>query len=341
VSELRRFTSALTLTCAALVNGCSCHSQRPDQQAGAAPGTSVNTSATGTSAPVPARGSLPTPEPTTLLDTGGSAYAATLALDSEGSYLLTGNGAFRLLPGRAPERWNLDLGVSPALKGEHFLYFGDGAFRQVPKRGGEPTILAAAAGEPQRIVTSGERFAWVTRSEGGGYTIQTLHGAGVQLVHATDRYVVALAMQDELVFFAEQEKGTNWRLGVVQVSGGAPRYSTMKTGRTPAMLAAAGDLFYYDGPSFTVRRASPDLTREHVVARDVICSPIAVSKHVYCAQPAGLLEIGFDGGIRRALPLKRRGAITAVSATAARLTWLLDTGRDQLAVETIPLSGED
>jgi hypothetical protein len=54
----------------------------------------------------------------------------------------------------------------------------------------------------------------------------------------------------------------------------------------------------------------------------VICSPLAVAEHVYCAQPAGLLEIGLDGVVRRVFPLRQKGTITAVTATATRLTWL-------------------
>jgi hypothetical protein len=58
---------------------------------------------------------------------------------------------------------------------------------------------------------------------------------------------------------------------------------------------------------------------------------------VYCSEPAGLLEIGRDGVVRRALPLERKATITAVSATETRLTWLMDLGRDRLAVESTPL----
>jgi hypothetical protein len=74
-----------------------------------------------------------------------------------------------------------------------------------------------------------------------------------------------------------------------------------------------------------------------VIAHDVICSPIAVAEHVYCAQPAGLVEIGRDGVVRRTLPLERAGTITRVSATETRLAWLMDVGQGKLAVDSIPL----
>jgi hypothetical protein len=279
----------------------------------------------------------PMAEPTTLLTARGSAYAAALALDDEGSYLLTQDAAYRLAPDRVPERWGLDLGLSPALMRDQFLYWSAGAFRQADKRGGEPTVLATIAHQPQRVATSGDEFAWLDQAERGRFSIQTLDGSNPRVLCAPGGYVAALAMGEELVYFVEQGPGAGWRLGAVPLSGGTPHYSATKPGRTPAMLAVAGDVFYYDGPSLTVRRVSPGLEREEVIAEDVICSPIAVAEHVYCAQPAGLLEIGFDGAVRRAIPLRQKGTITAVSATATRLTWLMDVGRDALAVQTVAL----
>jgi hypothetical protein len=111
----------------------------------------------------------------------------------------------------------------------------------------------------------------------------------------------------------------------------------MKTGRTPAMLAIADDLYYYDGPSLTVLRVTPDLESEEVVTRDVICSPLTVAEHAYCAQPGRLLEIGLDGVLRRVLTLRQKAIITAVAATATRLTWLMDVSRGELAVQSIAL----
>jgi hypothetical protein len=314
---------------------CNRNSERPAPQA-TAPRAS---SAASVGAPTARKVVEPTPEPTTLLTTSGSAYAATLALDDEASYLLTGDAAFRLVPGRAPERWDLDLGISPALMGDHFLYWSAGALRQAHKRGAEPSLLAAVAHQPQRVVTSGGSFAWLDRAESGRFTIQTLdHRSRARVLYAPGGHVAALAMSEDFVYFVEQEApGTGWRLEAVPLSGGSPRYTSMKTGRTPAMLAVARDLFYYEGPSLTVRRVSPDLEREEVIARDMICSPLAVAEHVYCAQPGRLIEIGLDGVVRRVLPLRQQGMITAVAANATRLTWLMDVGRNALAVQTVAL----
>lgn len=312
---------------------CSRHPERPGPRASARPARN----SASVEAPAAQKNPEPTPEPTTLLTTSGSAYAATLALDDEASYLLTGNAAFRLMPGRQPERWDLDLGISPALMNDHLLYWSAGAFRQAHKRGAEPSLLAAVAHQPQRMVAAGGRFAWLDQAESGRFTIQTLDGSNARILHAPGGYVAALAMTAERVYFVEQGPGTGWRLGAVPLSGGSPRYTAMKKGRTPSMLAVARDLFYYDGPSLTVRRITQDLEREEVIARDVICSPLAVAEHLYCAQPGRLLEIGLDGVLRQVFPLQQKGTITAVAATATRLTWLMDVGRGALAVQTIAL----
>lgn len=295
----------------------------------------------GAGAPRASKTEAPAPKPTTLLATSGSAYAAMLAADDEASYLLTGSVAYRLVPGRVAEKRVLDLGISPALVRDRLLYWSRGAFRQADWGGGDPAVLASVPHQPQRVVTSGERFAWLDLAEDGRFTIRTLDGSRVRDLHTASGLVAALAMRDESIYFVEQGPSKGWRFGVVPLSGGSPRFTRMRSGRTPAMLVALGDLFYYDGPSLTVRRVSPDLEREVVLARDVICSPIAVADQVYCAQPGGLVEVGFDGVVRRALPLERPGMITAVSATATRVTCVIDVGRDELAVVTIPLTPAD
>ncbi len=279
------------------------------------------------------------PEPTRLLTTSGSAYAATLAPDDEGSYLLTANSAYRLVLGQTPEQHFLELGNSPTLMNHRLLYWSRGAFRRVLNGDSDTEIVAEYPRQPQQVVTSKERFAWLDMAEGGRHTIQTLDGSTARVLYEAGGYVNALVMQEESIYFVEQGPGKGWRLGLLQLDGGAPRFTATRTGRTPALLVASGDLFYYDGTDFVVRRVSPDLLREDVVAHDVICSTIAVAQHVYCAKPDGLLEVGRDGVVRKTVLLKQKGMITAIAATQSRLTWVVDVGPNQLAVETIALSG--
>jgi hypothetical protein len=275
--------------------------------------------------------------PATLLTADLSAYGAQLALDDEAVYLLTRSAAYRLVPGHPPVRWALDLGISPALAGDHLVYWSKGALWRTPKRGGAPSMLAKVPLEPQRLSASGDRFAWLERGADGRFVIWTLEGSRPRKIITPPGDVATLTLLHDQVFFVEQRPGAAYRLGVVPLSGGEPRYSTEKKGRTPAMLAAAGDIFFYDGPSRTVRRVSPDLAQERVLARGVICSPLAAANRVYCAQPAGLLELPAEGGAARVLSPATSGAITKVTASATRVAWLVDRGPDRLAVETLPV----
>lgn len=292
-------------------------------------------------APPRSKTRAPKPEPVRLFATDRSAYAAALALDDHGTYLMTSDAAYRLAPARNPERWPLDLGRAPALTTEQLLFWSRGELRQVKKGGGEPELLALVAREPQRLVTSGDRFAWLDRTDDRHYTVQTLDGVSSRVLYETDENVNVIAMFEDSVFFTAQEPRKDWRLGVVSLDGGPPRFTAKKKGRTPAMLVAQHDVFYYDGPSSTVRRVSPDLERERVVVQNVVCSPMAVAEHLYCAQPGGVREIGLDGVVRRVFPLKGGGLITALAASTTRLSWVIDIGPDQLAVDTITLDPGD
>lgn len=297
--------------------------------------------ATARSTPVDSARTGVRPDPKRLLTVRESPYGATLGSTEDASFLLTGGAAYRFVRGEAPTRWASDFGVAPALAPGHILFWSKGAFRRVPTSGGEAELVATVARQPQRFVTSGDHIAWLDQAADGRFSIHTLDGSHRRVVHAAEGYVGALAMEDERIYFAERAPDHSWRLGLVPRSGGAAHYTKAKRGRLPAMLVLAESLYYYDGPSSTVLRVSPDLGSEDVLAREVICSPIAVAESVYCAQPAGLVEIGIDGGVRRTLPLAERGGITAIAATATQLTWVTDIGDDQLAVDSISLTAKD
>jgi hypothetical protein len=328
---LKNTTSRLcTLACLVVLAGCSRTPERPTPSENA-PSPSAAPSSGLTHVPAP-----PTQEPSTLFTAEVSAYAAEVALDEDAVYLLTPSAAFRLVPGRPAERWALDLGLTPALAGGHFVYWSKGELLRAPKRGGDPSTLAKVPGEPQRLAASGDYVAWLEKSADRGFVIWTLDGSRPREVLIPRGDVAALALLDDQVFFVEQLPEAKHRLGVVPLSGGEPRYSSEKKGRTPAMLAAAGELFFYDGPTTTVRRVSTDLTRERVIARGLICSPLAVAERVYCAQPAGLVELPAEGGSPRALAAARGGPITKIVASAKRVAWLVDAGPDRLSVQTLP-----
>lgn len=278
----------------------------------------------------------PLAAPSRLLRIDSSAYDALLTRDGDTNYLMTNDAAFRLVPGHTPERWALPLGFARGMTTDHLVYWSKGVIQRVIKTGGEPETIAKVPREPQRLVTSGHHVAWLQPSDNGQFSIHALEGSRERLLLTPTGTVTAMAMAGQLVYFVERAPDRTWRLGVVALSGAPPYYTSARRGRTPAMLAVTDQVYYYDGPSLTLRRVSPDLHQEDIIARDVICSPIFVAKHIFCAQPAGILELSLDGGTRRVLPLSR-GTVTAISATPKLLTWVTDIGENQLAIDATSL----
>ena len=265
-----------------------------------------------------------------------SAYAATLAADDDQAlYVLTSHAAYRLREGEPTVPSPVELGDTPALSTQGIVFWLDGALRMVPKRGGAPEVLANVPRPPRRLCAAGERIAWVEPDE-GGTGLRTLDGSQPRSLYRSPGDIEALALMDDQAYFVERNQ-ERWRLGNVPLGGGATRFTEPYATRTPALLAAAGDVFYYDGPSSTVRRVSSDLQREDVVGRDVICSPLAVGARVYCSQISLLFELPRQGGPPRSLAPKRAGTITALVATKTRLAWLLDVGENRAELEVLPL----
>lgn len=317
-----------------VLGGCD----QPGTGVGGTPGPSRASAAVEARAPSPSAAPEPAVPPTTLLTLGVSAYSATLAIDDEAVYVLTAQAAFRVVPGMPPEQWTVNLGHAPLLAEERIVYWADGAIRQLPKRGGASKVVVEVSHLPQRIAASPSGVAWLDQAEDGHFSLMTSEGSGSRLLYAPPGYVAAIAMHEDRVFFVERETPERWRLGSVTLAGGAPHYTAFHRGRTPAMLAVASEIFYYDGPTLTVRRLGFELDREEVVARDTICSPLAVANSVYCAQQGGLLEVSFAGTVTRRIP--RGGMVTAIAVGRSRLAWLVDAGENKLALEMLPLAPE-
>lgn len=279
---------------------------------------------------------VPRPEPRSLYQLDTSAYTATLAADEDDSlYVLTSHAAYRLRAGEPASRWALELGDTPTLSARGIVYWLDGALRLVPKKGGPPEILANVPRPPRHLCAARENLAWV-EPEANGAILRTLDGSEPRSLYRSPGDIDALALMDDRAYFVERSQ-EGWRLGTVALGGGSPRFTEQYATRTPAQLATAGDVFFYDGPSSTVRRFSSGLEREEVVGRDVICSPLAVSERIYCSQVSLLFELPRDGGPARSLAPKRAGTIAALVATKTRLAWLLDVGENRTEVEVLPL----
>jgi hypothetical protein len=273
-------------------------------------------------------------EPTVLLTLPISAYAPWLVVDEEVVYLLTTQAAYRLVPGKEPAQIQLGLGIGPTLTNSSLIYWSKGAIWRAPKTGGKAERVARLSHEPQRFVTSGEKFAWLDRTDEGKFTIQTLERGKPRTIWSASGDIDTLTMLEDWVFFVEREASSSWRFGAVRVAGGEPTFSAPKSGRTPAMLAPHEDIYFYDSNTLEIHRLSPDFSTDQVVSEKFICSPLAVSTRIYCAHMAGLFELS-PGSSPIQLTASRE--ITAVAASATLVAWIRDAGPDHLAVEMLPV----
>lgn len=276
----------------------------------------------------------------TLLELAEPAYGVTLVSEPDGLYLLTRVAAYKVVPGKEPLRIPLDLGVGATLTQSSIVFWSKGSLFSVSKQGGEPRNVGKVEHQPALLVASGERFAWLERRD-EKLSIQTLDREKPRTVYASPGSIDALVMLESSVFFVENQ-GDTWRIGSVPIDGGTPTFTSPRAGRPPSMLAAREDIFYYDGPRRSVLRLSQDFAHEQALADHFICSPIAVSDRVLCAQLGGLFEVPMDGRGPRLLTSDLRGPVSAITASSSSVFWVNDIGRsgeDKLALRTLPLTG--
>jgi hypothetical protein len=279
------------------------------------------------------------PSGDTLLERGESAYGTSLFVLSNEVLLLTQKAAFRMVVGEPVKTRALPLGPGPALAGDSIVYFHDGAVRAVPREGGESRVYGELKRPPIRFFASNERWGWLERGSDGSFALAAFQRNAVRQLYRTVYAIVFAAAWDEFVFFIEAIARDSWRIGRVLLDGGPAVFSSTRQGRTPSMLAPGVEgIFFYDGPTRTVRRLSPDLQSDHVLADKVICSPIAASDRVLCAQLGGVYEIPAEGGPPRRLAVEVAGPITAIAAGERRVVWVVDMAADRLAVRSHALA---
>jgi hypothetical protein len=275
--------------------------------------------------------------PTTLLSLDLPAYGHTLAMDEEAIFLMTRQAVFRITPGQTPSVIPLELGTGAALTTSNIVFWSKGNVQQVSKHGGVPSKVCRAPHEPQYFVTSGSQFAWLDQPEQGTFTIQTSVGRRPKLVYQSMGSIDAMTMLHDYVFFVERSPDGTFRFGGVSILGGRPAFTPARTGRTPAMLTARQELYFYDGNTRSVRSLSPDFQQEKALVSDFICSPIAIDRQIYCGRVEGLFEIDTASHTPRQLAQAGRFSITAIAANSKWLAWLSDIGPNQLALLSLPL----
>jgi hypothetical protein len=280
-------------------------------------------------------------QPTQLLVDATSPYVAGLAVDAEAIYLLTERVAHRFASGASPQQIPIENGTTAAVTRTDLVYWSKGAIWQVPKAGGQAQKIVSLAHQPQSFLAAGDDFAWLDMPVPDQFQIQTLVDHNVRtLLYYVGRIETA-AMDAGRVFFVKKEAASTWRIGSVFVHGGETAYGAPHTGPTPAKLAVAGDVFYYELNSGEIRRLSPDLSHEEVLKKDLICSPIAVSSSIYCANLEGLFRLARHPGAKTQPIFPEARRIAAVAASATQLVWLSDVGPDRLSLMTLPLMRDD
>jgi hypothetical protein len=329
----------LVVLAGGLASACRSGCKDTGRRATPRPVDSVSTASPG-KPPPPAATARPndvaTPE--TLLTLDRSAYHTRLDLASDAIYLLTMEGAFRLAKGHEPQEIKLDLSDNGVATPTAFIFWSKGAFWLAPKRGGAPGRLAGVKDRPIFIVAVDERFAWIGPDEQGHHAVFVLRqGRPYSLYQAPDTVAAATMVEDRVVFI-ERVGTDSWRLGSVATGGGPPALTATRKGRYPAMLAPAGDVYYYyfdDKDMSDVWAVSPDLRNERVVSKGFICSPLAVSERIFCGHLEGLFEISPRTGLPKLVFPNLGSTITTIAVDRDRVVWVSDVGREKLAVKLV------
>ena len=293
-----------------------------------------------------ASASAPTPPlhaPTQLLTLPSSAYQAALFADDQAIELLTNNAAYRLEPGKEPVSRSIDLGSAATITRKSYVYWSQGAIWSEPRRAaGARAKLGALAERPQRIVADigADELALLTHSAGDRYAIQRLENGRLKTLYASAGSIDALTMVGGALYFVERPSNADWRVGRVTLSGGNATFTSSKSGRWPALLRGQKELIYYDGARRDVLSLSLDLQQEHTLAKDFICSPLAVgpSANVYCSTMEGVFELSATGTARQVVSAPRQ-QITNLAINAAQVAFITDAGgqgQDRLAVFAVP-----
>jgi hypothetical protein len=280
-------------------------------------------------------------ESTRLTQLGVSAYHVSLALDGDVVYLLTSNAAYRLLAGQPAEGIQLDLGIGAVLTHSAFVFWSKGHIWRAPKDGGATRQIAKFPHQPQYFVTSGDAFAWIDLNDDGLFTIQTLDGRRPKVLVSSPHELSALAMIHDSIYFVERPTDASWRIGVVRTTGDKPEYGPERKGRRPSMFAASESIYYYDVDEIEIRRLVGGVQQEEMLLQKFVCSPIHVSSRIYCACVEGVFEVSKETRQPRVLSPSRSGPITNITSNEKMVVWAVDTGRDQMAVDMLPVQGAD
>jgi hypothetical protein len=276
----------------------------------------------------------PLPEVNTLYEQASSAYHARLFADRESVVLVTPTGFTTFLAGKPPAEHAVPLGPVAARQGDALVFWRSGRLRAISLSGEGERDLAALPAPPQYLLASEGQLAWIQATRETGASLQTLSGGEVRVVHESKDSISAAVSSGSVVYWVAGRRDGSWHIGRVGLDGQHTSTGAHR-GRPPAMLALGQDgVYFYDGHDRGVRRLTFDLKHETAVRAQVICSPLAVSSRVVCAQVGGLFDIPPGGRSPRFLASERAGPVTATAATDDRLFWVAESGDERLVVRT-------
>ncbi|MBN2716080.1 MAG: hypothetical protein JXX14_09515 [Deltaproteobacteria bacterium] len=286
------------------------------------------------------------PNPTTLITLNEQSYGNFLAVEDTTVYLVTPTAYWRFSPSEKPVHTQVDMPLNPVLVETDLIFWAKGALHAMPKISGAPRKLADVPRQPRVLVADGKRFAWLENSEGGSILFYVLKNGKPQRLYRTVNEVTTPHMLNQRIYFVESVYVTKdsmrvrrWRLCSIDADAkdSTATYGPWVEERNPAMLAGNDDLFFFDMPTRTVQRFKPDLSQGSIVARDIVCSPLAVSDRVLCSRMEGLFELPKNGGEPNVLADPTTGLITTLAASDKLVAWLNDTGASSLTLRILPL----
>jgi hypothetical protein len=209
--------------------------------------------------------------------------------------------------------------------------------RTLPLDEGDETELFSLRQAPQYLLSSGPRLAWLTKDHQDTYSIQTASAGSIHVLHASKSLLSSPAIFREDVYFIEQSGGT-WKIGRASLNGSQVMFTTGKSSRPPSMLAAGPDgIYFYGGPQKGIRKLTFDLDHEQAVQENAICSPLAVSSRVVCAQVGGIFDVPWAGADPRVVAGEPGGPIADIAVTDKTVFWIADGGESRMVVRSAPL----
>lgn len=276
-------------------------------------------------------------EAKTLFHDATSAYSARVFSGSKETLVITPTNFFRIGPDEKIAKYQANIGHLSTRLEDSIVFWRDASLHSLSLDSLKERELIRLARQPQALLTDGPRLAWLMEDESGVYSLQTLSAGSAHFLYASKNHLSVPALHDETVYFVERtDKG--WKLGRVPLDGSEVSFGSEHSTRTPSMLAAGHDgVYFYDGIKGGVRKATFDLRFEEPVQEEAICSPLAVSNRVVCAQVGGLIDIPQAGADPRIVAGEPGGPIADLSVNDTSAVWIADSGENRMTVRTVPL----